>query len=507
MRMITTSLKLELILSACFALLAAESDGQVPASADRLPVPKQTSPKAGNDSEQRRADFRQRDENNDGHLTLSEHLGDRQGAARVAEHDMFFRADVDGNELLSLDEFVNRDANGPPSSTHGKFRQHDLDGDGQLTEEEFMRTRSTWKAAKSIRQNFHVFDMNRDGRLDEREFSMLPSNNPDAATLLHFFDSNQDGELTLDEHLRNQVGEARLAARDAFFHFDTDENERLTLKEYLHRDLTQPLGTLGAFRQLDLDDDHQLTEDEFMRLKIGKDWERASRQIFHRFDANQDQRLNKSEFAMTPAQKPTPDTLFAGLDIDKSGLLTRDEVLATSSEKGRRKAHRDFYVRDRDGDGRLCLQEFALESKSRVRITDVFTFLDDDANGMITTSEFCIALPPETNEESANNNYQIALMKAEERFLVADSNGDKQLTREELQDFGTHLALSTEVGNEDNTAEIAPVMSAAQGRIAVKKRDSFFLVMLLAEGFIAMAIILWWIARPQAGKLTQRTAN
>src|SRR5689334_1317800 len=84
------------------------------------------------DPEQRKKDFEQRDKDKDGQLTLTEHLGQRQGAARASARDNFFRSDLNGDDLLSLNEFLSRDAS-KQQSPHSLFRLHDIDDNGQLT--------------------------------------------------------------------------------------------------------------------------------------------------------------------------------------------------------------------------------------------------------------------------------------------------------------------------------------------------------------------------------------
>lgn len=480
--------------------------GQQPAAisppAELTPTTKAKTGKTKASPEQRSKDFRQRDKNSDGQLTLEEHLGQRQGDARVMARDAFFRSDANDDDLLSLDEFVQREPN-RELTVHAMFRLQDVDDDGQLQEEEFMRTKLGKKIEQASRDNFRKFDVNRDGRLSEREFAMLPTNSPDAATMFRGLDVNSDGRLTLEERTALQNGQARISARDSFFRHDLDENELLSLEEYLDPDAAGHVSTHNAFRVLDLNDDLKLTEEEFMRPKLAKGKEHSGVEIFHRFDLDHDQRLSEREFAMTPAQKPSLETMFVGLDFNTDGTLTRDEFLASFANAGIRRGHRDFLLHDRNHDGRLSFEEYSQEISSSSESENEFAIMDYDADGVVTLSEFCKLPPPTHINETAKQRYEIALMKAEDRFGAADINRDGRLTEEEFAQISGNTEIAASYEEYDGPFSIT--VSAADNPATVtgigpKSRDLFPVAVVGGKVLLGAIIVMWWLARRQVSK-------
>jgi len=61
---------------------------------------------------------------------------------------------------------------------------------------------------------------------------------------------------------------------------NADPTARRDLEEFLNRDPKRHVNTHSLFRQLDLNDDGQLTEQEFMRTRVGTKNEQAGRDNF-----------------------------------------------------------------------------------------------------------------------------------------------------------------------------------------------------------------------------------
>jgi Ca2+-binding EF-hand superfamily protein len=315
-------------------------------------------------------------------------------------------------------------------------------------------------------------------------------------------DVNKNGQLTLDEQLDRRQGSARAAARDTFFRSDTDGDDLLSVDEFLDRDPGKQLPVHSLFRLHDLDDDGQLTEEEFMRTKLGKKTEQSGRMSFQKFDVNRDRRLSEREFAMTPAQKPTIRTMFSGLDVNGDAALTRDEFVAVSADQGRKKAHRNFFQRDQDRDNKLSYEEYA-EDLARLPLASNLDFrvMDFDADGLLTLEEFCERPPPIRNDEAVKRPYEIALMKAEDHFRAADLDHDGRLSPDEFKRANRDPALAAddESGEEVQpmTSETLPKLTVASGTGA-KKLDLFMPLMIASELLVGVAILYWWFARNRA---------
>jgi|GEM_PF-5166193 len=315
----------------------------------------------------------------------------------------------------------------------------------------------------------------------------------------HRRDKDHDGQLTLTEHVGPRTDVQRLTARDAFFRWDRDEDEHLSLDEYLRRATGTEISVRSRFRQLDGDDDSKLSEEEFMRTKRGTQWEQAGLDNFRKFDLDADGLLNEREFAMTPALKPDPATMFRGLDVDQNGSLSNSEFLALVPDQQRPAAHRQFYLRDQNDDDVLDLSEYRL-SKDELpdKPSNPFKTLDADDDGQLTFAEYDSRKQPETNDEVALQRYEAVAMRKEERFIAADRDHDGHLTAAEFAQIENAVADVDDVEYEPGgTGAIAASVEARQGTV-----DPLLIAFVAADGLLVLAIAFWWVRTKH-----RRTAN
>jgi Ca2+-binding EF-hand superfamily protein len=180
-----------------------------------------------------------------------------------------------------------------------EFERLDTNRDKKVDAEEYLDG-SVGKAAGNKQQQFAESDVNKDGSLDLGEFQKTANQPADPAMIRKDFkqrDKDGNGSLTLKEHIGDRMGDQKTEARTWFFRFDTDENEQLTLQEFLNRNSKAKVSVHNQFRVHDINDDGQLTEQEFMRTRTGKSYEKLARDNFRKFDFDRDQRLKMSEFA------------------------------------------------------------------------------------------------------------------------------------------------------------------------------------------------------------------
>ena len=314
----------------------------------------------------------------------------------------------------------------------------------------------------------------------------------------HRRDANKDERVTLAEHIGARTGEQRQIARDAFFRWDSDEDGELSLSEFIARGNAAEMSVHNRFRQLDLDDDAQLAEDEFMRTKIGSQWEKAGRDNFKKFDLNGDEKLNVREFAITPALKPDPETMFRGLDSDESGDLSRDEFLALTKQNQNRGAHREFYLRDRDENDRLDIAEYLVGvDELPDKPLDPFKLLDVDGDGALTLDEFDARKLPVVDDEVAKQRYETVAIKREERFLAADQDGDGRLTSDEFASVDAPIGTS-----DEELAEPVGAGGIAGGdETSADDFSPFVTVILVVDLLLAIFIVVWWVQRRSAKAL------
>lgn len=231
------------------------------------------------------------------------------------------------------------------------FDQLDRDADGAITRAEFALARDS---------EFTRLDADHDGFIGRAEFvdRRLPQSNLPSArvedlrrTLLARFaalDANGDGRISQAEYTAN--------GRLLFQRLDRDGDGRITRAEFL-----DPTGAAarpadpGAriFGLLDRNGDGVITRDEM---------DAARKAAFERLDANRDGHLDEAEFA---ARNPEPDTPIAPPEVES-----------------RQKRDPRFVQLDRNGDGRLSLDEYLADGHDR------FARADRNRDGKLTREEF-----------------------------------------------------------------------------------------------------------------------
>ncbi len=183
-----------------------------------------------------------------------------------------------------------------------EFQRLDGNRDGKLGADEFLGG-SVGKAGEEKRRQHTKFDEDQDGTLSTEEFWKYQNRPAGEDWLRNDFkqrDKDKSGALDLKEYLGDKTGALRTEAHTWFFRYDTDENEQVTVEEFLDRDPDKTVSVHNQFRVHDLDGNGQLTEQEFMRTRIGKTYEKMSRENFGKFDANGDRKLSEPEFTSLP---------------------------------------------------------------------------------------------------------------------------------------------------------------------------------------------------------------
>jgi len=108
------------------------------------------------------------------------------------------------------------------------------------------------------------------------------------------------------------------------------------------------------FAAIDTNKDQKLTPEEFTAGKT-ENAKRVATFRFRQLDLNRDEFVSPAEFERW---QRTHEERFAELDADGSGDLTLQEYLAGKKGDAKTKAEAQFKKKDRDGDGRLDLNQF-----------------------------------------------------------------------------------------------------------------------------------------------------
>jgi len=267
------------------------------------------------------ARFGELDVNNKGFLNRSEWRG---------ESLPFDVVDRNGDNRITVDEYVNRNTGYGAGSMEARFaqldRNHngvisrnewfgeslpfdvvDRNGDNRITLDEYVNQTAygNGQGTSAMEARFAQMDRNRDGVLSRSEWR--------DSTSFRLVDRNGDGVVTLREYLNAPV-----------VYEDNSGNDQFTTSRF--RDLDRNGSGYIERREWPYD----LTE-------------------FDRLDGNGDGRLSASEFAGMASMSPAAYDEFRRLDRNGDGFISRREWDGSA---------RSFADYDRNGDGLISSDEF-----------------------------------------------------------------------------------------------------------------------------------------------------
>lgn len=171
--------------------------------------------------------------------------------------------------------------------------------------------------------------------------------------------------------------------------FDANADQAVTVEEFLKR-------RVDGFTKRDKNNDGILDAAELGQAPLGFRQQRQERRVerlLGRLDANSDGKLTKQEFDAEPVRAEgrggaraaeRRQLMFQFFDRNGDGTVDKAEFDAGRAEEAEFKKRRRMHALDRDGDGKVTLEEFTADARFR------FMRLDLDRDGRITAAD----LPP-----------------------------------------------------------------------------------------------------------------
>jgi Ca2+-binding EF-hand superfamily protein len=432
----------------------------------------------------------------DGFLSLTEFACSPRGVFPAAE--LFPILDADGDNLLTLAEFLRYRPKAQWRGAGAAFYRSDTDASGGLNLHEFLeqgkgdrqRTDPILREVEKRLQKLETICMaagdDKDGRLNELEWPAKKFSGIEGSLgKIPFGDWDRDGDGAVTKSERRLVVEMAFGVRlpdgqlirkpggyvimrNYIRYLDADKDDALSRDEFVSRYHMKEKNA-EIFAEIDKDNDGGLTYaelaaqprfafdafDEFCRFdadmngRIVKEEllagsstsEKAMAQrLIPGFDRNGDGGLDVEEFLMTPAANPIAPWSFVCPDKNRDGKLSAEEFYQEQSPLFFELSREYFRQFDRDHDGYLSHSEFDFQVVLEKAPHEVaLKMLDTDKDGSLTVKELIDRQPrPTTDDPATKLRWEERTLLVEEAFRVADADHDGVMSAAE---FGKSHAL------------------------------------------------------------------
>jgi len=354
---------------------AIDVDGDGLLSKDEM----RCSPGCKFDMEQIDAIYEVGDSNGDGVLDMGEFIAIMYPAAAEAVakltgkypaidavKELFKKIDFDNDGSITKEEMLDSCIRFTKQEVDAIFALGDINDDGALDLEEFIgvmypdasttagRLRSRFSDMNMVKKAFNIIDKNADGKVSKEEMGALDMfNNQEVDALFLLGDSNNDGEIDLEEFI------------GVLYPMVAQALSKMT------KDIKNVEDARFVFKQFDHDGDGLLSQEELRRS--GSRFTNAEVEaLFAIGDINGDGEIDIDEFinVMCPGAttliarikdqfKTVEDmeTIFKQMDLNCNGKMTKEEMIKAGNFN-EQEVDAVFDLGDVDRDGEIDLQEF-----------------------------------------------------------------------------------------------------------------------------------------------------
>ena len=462
------------------------------------------------------------DLNQDGEIDIEEFIGLMcptaamaiarltRNVKNIAEAQQLFRVlDKNGDGLISQEEMR---ACGNRFNSHeieAIFAIGDINNDGEIDLAEFVgvmcpsastvvgRLSKNYKTLEEIKQGFRKLDRNNDGLISKAEMAQAGLNEQEVNAIFVLGDSNNDGEIDLEEF----IGVMCPSATAVVFKFSQMFKDRS--------------GAMQAFKNIDVNGDGLISKEEMATASLPGNIRLSKVEvdaIFELGDINKDGEIDLEEFlsVMVPktgfsiSSSSQMSSSFSSTSVTSSSFSS---VTSTSfcsvgmtfgSVNDAKAAFRRFDV---NGDGAMDKDEMkqmmssaAGKTISSGEVDALFKKGDIDGDGQIDMQEFIKLMFPTSADALAKLQSKFkSINDIKSAFRKCDSDGDGHISLDELKSMmsgfsGAEVNAVFALGDKDQSGgidfcEFIAMMIPNSGCILRKISSHFNSINEVMDGF------------------------
>ena len=353
------------------------------------------------------------DLNQDGDIDLEEFVGLMcpqaamaiarltRNVKNIAEAQELFRVlDKNGDGLISQEEMRACGSRFNTIEIESIFAIGDINNDGEIDLSEFVgvmcpsastvvgRLSKNYKTLEEIKGGFKKLDINNDGKISKPEMAQAGLNEQEVNAIFALGDSNNDGEIDLDEFIAvlcpsasavvfkiSQMFKDKSGAEAAFKKIDINgdgliSKEEMSKATFAGNAKLSNIEVNAIFELGDINKDGEIDLDEFLAVMIPKAGA-STTSSFQSSQVTSVQMSSSSSFkttsycsvGMTFGSVADAKAAFRRFDVNGDGVMDKDEMMQMmSSAAGKKVSAMEvdtmFKQGDLDGDGQIDMQEF-----------------------------------------------------------------------------------------------------------------------------------------------------